>query len=176
MTDFRPFRAWRYHPEKVILKDVIAPPYDVISGERQKALYEKSDYNCIRLILNKDEARDNDTSNRYTRARDFYNTWKQEGILVQDETPKFYVYRQNFIDSESGEKKERLALLGIFKLEPFNAGVVIPHEKTLAKPKADRKKLMDATGANLSPVFSLCEDASGSLTGLIREASDKDPL
>ena len=48
--------------------------------------------------------------------------------------------------------------LDLVRLEPWSAGVILPHERTLAKPKADRLALMEATGAQLSPVFGIYED------------------
>ncbi len=67
LADFRPFRAWRYNMAKVEAKDVLAPPYDVISPAKQEELYKHSPYNCIRLILNRIEDSDTDSDNRYTR-------------------------------------------------------------------------------------------------------------
>src|SRR5262249_43014030 len=53
MADIRAFRAFRYDPGRVgALGDVIAPPYDVIDASLQQALYDKSPYNVVRLILN----------------------------------------------------------------------------------------------------------------------------
>lgn len=174
MTDFRPFRAWRYNPDKIDISKAIAPPYDVISPEGQDELYSRSGYNCIRLILNKEESGDNDKNNRYVRAAGFLKQWQQGQTLIQDETPCFYLYRQTFKDPRNGEKRDRFALLGRLKLEPFDKGVVIPHEKTLSKPKKDRRALMETTQCNLSPVFGLYEDQEHQISGTFPKiASDK---
>ena len=164
MTDFRPLRAWRYNPGKVNIQDVIAPPYDVISEAAQGKFYEASPYNCIRLILNKIRPDDSETGNRYTRALGHWNAWRQEGVLIQEAGPAFYLYVQNYRDKTSGQMKERTALFGRMKLEPFEKGIVIPHEKTLAKPREDRMKLLKATGTNFSPIFGLYEGAQRRLT------------
>lgn len=157
MNSFKPFSAWRYDLSKVSFDQVVAPPYDIISPERQDELYAKSPYNCIRLILNKPENSDNDEVNRYTRARDFFNGWQAEGVVKQDDTPGFYLYRQTFKDLLTGEEKCRVALLGRLKLEAFEKRAVIPHEKTLDKPKKDRRALMEATNAVFEPIFGLYE-------------------
>jgi uncharacterized protein (DUF1015 family) len=158
MADFRSFRAWRYDLKKVPFAGVIAPPYDVISEEGQQKLYDRSPYNCIRLILNQKQAADNETHNVYSRARHFFNEWRSEQVLLQDEQPCFYFYRQVFRDPASGLEKTRQAILGRLKLEPFEKGVVVPHEKTLSKPKEDRRKLLEATQTNFSPIFGLYDD------------------
>jgi len=56
MADVNPFRGLRYDLGQVgDLSDVTAPPYDVISPQQQKELYELHPCNVIRLILNRDE-------------------------------------------------------------------------------------------------------------------------
>ncbi len=176
MTDFSPFQAWHYDPATVPFKNVIAPPYDVISPAEQDELYKRSPYNCVRLILNKIETNDTETSNRYTRARDFFNAWCGEKILIQDKTPCFYLYRQTYQDLVHNKKTERLALLGRLKLEPFEKGIVIPHEKTLSKPRADRRKLLEATHINFSPVFGLYEDPQAKIASLYKKVTSGQPL
>jgi len=176
MTHCKPFRAWRYNPEKSDFSKVLAPPYDVISPEEQDKLYEASPYNCIRLILNKKEATDNDSENVYTRARDFFQEWQKENILIRDEKPCFYLYKQTFKDPIHGETKERSALLVRTKVEPFEERVVIPHEKTLKGPKEDRMKLLQTTETNFSAVFGLYEDQSLVIGNLLSEASKQKPI
>src|SRR6202521_2326441 len=78
MADIRAFRAFRYDLGHVgALRDVIAPPYDVIDPGLQQALYERSPYNVIRLILNKEGPGDTETDNRYTRAAGCLRDWQQ---------------------------------------------------------------------------------------------------
>ena len=176
MADFQPFKAWRYDPSKVNFEKVIAPPYDVISPEEQEGLYARDAHNCIRLILNRIEDSDTDQNNRYTRARDFFQSWQKEGAVVQESEPCFYYYRQTFAHPLTGETFQRLALLGRLKLEPFEKGVVVPHEKTLAKPKADRLKLLQNATANFSPIFCLYEDAEKKVNTLLKEVMESKPL
>lgn len=176
LADFRPFRPWRYDMQKVQAEAVLAPPYDVISEKQQDALYEKSPYNCIRLILNRILPSDTESDNRYTRARDFFNQWRKEGILTQEDKPCFYLYQQKFADLHDGSEQTRTAFLGALHIEAFENEVVIPHEKTLAKPKADRLALLEKTETNLSPIFGLFADRGGEVVGLIPELVKNKPL
>lgn len=169
LADFRPMQAWRYDPAAVSMNDVIAPPYDVISPVEQEQLYSRSPYNCVRLILNKIESSDTDQENRYSRARNCYETWRSKGILVQENAPAYYLYHQIFQDPRSGQTVQRDALLGKLHLESFDRNIVIPHEKTLSKPRADRRKLLEATATNFSPVFGLYEDPQGEIKSVISE-------
>jgi uncharacterized protein (DUF1015 family) len=162
MADIRAFRAFRYDLGRVgSLGDVIAPPYDVIDPALQQALYDRSPYNVIRLILNKEEPTDTETDNRYTRAARTLRDWQDDGILKQDSARSFYVYHQEF--EVEGRRYTRRGFLARVRLEPFGKGRIYPHEETLAGPKADRLKLFRATAMNLSPVFGLYPDPEGAV-------------
>jgi len=167
-ANFKSFKAYRYDSGKVEMAQVIAPPYDVIDSERQERLYAQSPYNCIRLILNKGESRDSLSNNRYTRAHDFLKTWCQQSILTEESAASYYLYRQTFTDLVTGETRQRVSLLGRLKVEPFDKGVVVAHEKTMARPKKDRMELIKATEANLSPIFGLFDDPEGEVAPLFQ--------
>src|SRR5262249_28204406 len=110
MADIRAFRAFRYDLGRVgALSDVIAPPYDVIDSALQQALYERSPFNVIRLILNKEEPGDSEANNRYTRAARFLRDWQAEGILVQDSARTLYVLHQEY--EVEGQKHVRKGFL-----------------------------------------------------------------
>ena len=50
MADVRPFCALRFSPESD-LAATICPPFDTISPEQQRALYERSPHNAVRIEL-----------------------------------------------------------------------------------------------------------------------------
>ena len=51
MSIVRPFRGVRYNTEQVLLKNVITPPYDVISPEMREHFLAKSPYNVVQIDL-----------------------------------------------------------------------------------------------------------------------------
>jgi uncharacterized protein (DUF1015 family) len=160
MADVHPFRGWRYDLGQVgDLSDVTAPPYDVISPEQQRDLYERHPCNVIRLILNRDEPGDTDPEARYKRAAKFLRHWQSEGILLPDHEDALYVYHQEF-DWE-GRRYVRKGFLARVRIEEFGRGKIYPHEQTLSGPKADRLALTKACRMNLSPVFGLYPDPNG---------------
>jgi uncharacterized protein (DUF1015 family) len=162
MADIRAFRAYRYDLGRVgTLSDVVAPPYDVIDAGLQQALYARSPYNVIRLILNKEEPSDSEANNRYTRAARCLHDWQQDDILVQDSARALYVYHQEF--AVEGRRYIRRGFMARVRLERFGEGRIFPHEETMAGPKADRLKLMRATAMNLSQIFGLYPDAEGTV-------------
>src|SRR5579871_1254195 len=174
MADIRAFRAYRYDPGRVgALGDVVAPPYDVIDPALQQALYDRSPYNVVRLILNKESPSDTERDNRYTRAAATLRDWLRDDVLRQDSARGLYVYHQDF--EVEGRTYTRRGFLARVRLEPFGAGRVYPHEETLAGPKADRLKLFRATGMNLSPVFGLFPDDQASVQAQLDAAVRRAP-
>jgi len=167
-----PFRGISYDAQKIgDLRQVVAPPYDVISPKAQEAYYRRHPHNVIRLILNKERPEDNPQDNRYTRSAAHYRAWLKEGILVRASIPYFYFLEEEFdppISHPGGivsapPRKIRQGFIGLIRLEEFGAGVVLPHERTQAKPKADRLALMEACRANFSQIFSLYSDEEGAM-------------
>ncbi len=138
------------------LSNVIAPPYDVIDSALQQQLYDLHPANVVRLILNKDEASDDEHDNRYTRAARLLRQWQREGVLFTEADPALYVYHQVF--TEGGVQHTRRGYMGRVRLERFGEGSIYPHEETHGAAKADRFKLWTACKANLSQIFGLFPD------------------
>ncbi|MHB8377707.1 MAG: DUF1015 domain-containing protein [Dehalococcoidia bacterium] len=153
MADARPFRALRFDARRADPALTIAPPYDVISAAEQRALYERSPYNIVRVEYGEERAGDSARDNRYTRAARDLDAWRREGVLVRDGEPAIYRYRQEF--EWAGSRHTREACFAAVRLEPWGRGVIKPHEHTLARPKADRMDLLRATRTQVSPVYCL---------------------
>ncbi|HEX5440377.1 MAG TPA: DUF1015 domain-containing protein, partial [Ktedonobacterales bacterium] len=173
MADVRPLQGIRYADE-ARLAALVTPPYDVISPEAQARFYERDPHNIIRLELGRDEPGDDDLNNRYTRAAAAFAEWRRAGVLKQDEPPSFYLYEQRF--TSGGQSYARTSLLARVRLEPWDAGVILPHERTMTKPKDDRLKLTRACAATLSPIMSLYDDPAGELASLLGIVRTQAPL
>lgn len=173
MSLIAPFRAVTYHPRLAgSLDHLIAPPYDVISPSEQEALYARHPCNCVRIILNRVEPGDDPATAPYQRAAAFLRDWLAEGILAEDHAPAYYLYRQDFTDPVSGERKTRRALFCALRLHPYSEGVVLPHEETRTSAREDRLRLLRATAANTEPIYGLFDDDSGrfgSLTATVEQ-------
>lgn len=165
--ELRPFRAWHYNTKQVLLDQVIAPPYDVISKEEQEALYNRSPFNVVRLILGKE-------ANFHDHAAGLWKEWSRQNILIQDSKPAIYLYKQVFQDPVTKVSRKRLALLGILNLD--HSDQVLRHETTFEGPKRDRLSLLEKTRTNLSPIFGLYSDAARSLSTLLKATQKNSPL
>lgn len=149
MAVIKPFKAIHYNSNNI--SEVVAPPYDVIGKKLQDELYEKNHDNIIRLDLNRD-------SNPYPAAAAEMRRMLEEKVLVYDSEAAIYPYFQTF-KKQNGDEVTRRGFVSWIKLEPFEAGVVLPHEHTLSGPKIDRLNLMTATKASFSQIFSLYGDS-----------------
>jgi len=173
VSDVRPFRALRYDPERVDLSRVVVPPYDVVRPEQRAALYARDPHCAIRLELT--ERVEDEAGTDYAHVAALLREWTREGVLVRDPRPALYGLRQRF-RAPDGVERVREGFFGALRLERYQARVVLPHERTLSGPKADRLKQLRATATNLSPVFFLYEDREQSLAAVLAKGFDGPPL
>ncbi len=155
MADVHPLRAIRYNPA-LDLSLAVCPPFDTISPEEQDRLYARSPYNAVRVELAKA-----DGGTRYENAARTLGHWLDDGTLLRDESPAYYLYRQTF--NQGGTDHTRTILFARLRVVPWSDGVVLPHEQTFGAPKEDRIQNMRATKVNASPVFLLYRDRTGGI-------------
>ncbi len=182
MADVIPFRGWRYNPDKGCeASSVLAPPYDVISECERRAFVDKHPYNIVRLTLGLDPLGTAPTRSRYELAAADLREWRREGILVQDPAPAFYLYEQRYIAPAPVPRAEpnpvtRRGVVGLVKLAEYDERIVLPHEGTLATPKVDRRRLLDAMQCSESQVFGMYSDPDMVLESVAEEACAHPPL
>ena len=170
MADFIPFRGIVFNPDKGLnLTDVVTPPFDVISETQQEAFYQRHPNNVIRLILGKETANDSPQNNPHTRSAGYYNQWLSEGILKRDLSPAFYLTSVEF--PFNGRTIRRFGLIGVIRLEPFEKGIVLPHERTFSRVRSERLNLMKNVHVNFSPIFGLYSDVKTGVLDTLELAS-----
>ena len=173
MAKIIPFRGILYNVSRVSAEDVLAPPYDIITPEYREALYMQSPYNIVRIDFGKEKTGDNETDNKYTRARKYLDTWLEEGVLIRSEKPSIYAYEMSY--TINGARKRLLGFLGLVKLEELGKGSIYPHECTYSKPKQDRLNLMKSCKSNTSPIFSLYKSPEGRISNILTKVSTTKP-
>ncbi len=175
MVDVVPFSGLLFNQDKTgEIGQVIAPPYDVIRTELQDTLYARHPFNVVRLILGKQFPEDTENDNRYTRSAQDFQTWRKESVLLQDPSPAFYVYSQEY--AFEGQTITRVGFFARVKLEEFSRGNICPHEFTLAKARKDRAQLIQACQANFSPVFGLFSDPSKQIDARLQSFMQTEPI
>ncbi len=156
------------------LAEVTSPPYDVIFRDSEDQLMAADPHNVVRLILPRPVP--GRPGEEYRDAAGLLRLWLAEQILVADAEPGLYVYeqclpRQGDLDCEPGELQR--GLIGRLRLEPPEAGIVLPHEDVSPGPVAGRLQLMEATQANLEPIFLLYDGAAGGGGGAAARVVDE---
>ena len=169
MVNIFPFKGWRFNTDIVSdLSQVIAPPYDVINDADQSALYERSPYNYVRIILNRSAGNE-----RYSEAEKTFSEWKKNEILIQDTDPSVYLLCQSFHQAE--QQIERTGFITKLKITKLG-GQVLPHEQTISKHINDRYNLMKATKANTGQIFMSYRDQTRTVESIMGAYEDDIPL
>jgi uncharacterized protein (DUF1015 family) len=155
----RAFEAVRYDEQRAgPLDGLIAPPYDVLDPDERGRYLAESPYNVVHLTVPDDER----------RAAALWRDWLEEGVLAREEEPALWWLEQDYVGPD-GVARTRGGLVCALHVEPYSAGVILPHELTHAGPKEGRMRLLRAVRAHVEPLFFLYE---GPLAG----PPDEDPL
>jgi uncharacterized protein (DUF1015 family) len=170
MATIKPFRAQRFSPSAGELAHLVAPPYDVISSQGREELGGLSPYNTVWLTLPEAEPDDRSKFVKYGRSSSRLTAWREDGTLVVDDRPNLYRYRQTFTDPVSGKPLTRESIICLIKTEPYENGVVLPHEQTFPKHKEDRLRLLEATRTHLECIYGLYEDTASAVQNTIKNA------
>jgi len=97
-----------------------------------------------------------------------------EDILVRESGYALYLSAVDF--KIEGKAVTRHGLIARVRLEPFEKGIVLPHEKTFSKVKSERLELIKACKANFSQIFSVFSDKSNIIELLKSYALKTQPL
>jgi uncharacterized protein (DUF1015 family) len=146
----------------------------VISPAQRDALLARDPHNIVALELPVGPLDPTAASNRYETGAAIWAEWRGRGVLVQDAELAIYILEQRFV--HDGRPVRRRAFVLEVELEPFEASIVLPHERTLPKALGDRFELIKSTAANLSQVFGLFGDASGQTDALFHQATSGEPI
>ncbi len=145
-------------------------------------------HNVVRLILPR--LRQGNSGDQYREAARLLREWQDEQILRADAEPALYVYEQALIpDGPPGAGPAaagpavgaaqviQRGLIGALRLEPIDAGIVLPHEGVAPGPVIGRRQLMEATQANLEPIFLIYgADSDSAAANATRAAAARVPL
>ena len=148
MADIRPFPAFRPTPE--LAAKVASPPYDVLDSAEAKEMAAGNPLsflhvNKAEIDLTGDEAKDHEK----VYARSAVNLQKliDDGVLVQDGKPAFYVYRLTM-----GNHTQYGLAVGC-AVQEYVDGKIKRHEFTRRDKEDDRARHMEIVGVNVGPVL-----------------------
>jgi uncharacterized protein (DUF1015 family) len=170
MAVVRPFRGLRYTTEAGPIERLVAPPYDVLTPAERDEFAVRSPYNIVHLTLPEEKADDRSKFIKYARGAALMAEWRRAGVLAAEARPVIYRYTQSFHLTHSPAHYTRTSIIVLLRTEPYENGVVLPHERTFPKHKEDRLRILEATRAHLEEIFGLFEDPDAAIHSLIAAA------
>ena len=159
----RPFAAVR--PPRGLETEVTAPPYDVLdSVEAKKMAGEKSLLHITKPEIDFDPILPDHDQRVYDEAVKNFKLWRENGWLVQDPKPCYYVYAQRM-----GERTQ-YGLVLCANTEDYMTGKIKKHELTRKDKEDDRMIHVRIQNANIEPVFFAYKDNPELLSIMMKAA------
>ncbi|HEX2450807.1 MAG TPA: DUF1015 family protein [Gemmatimonadales bacterium] len=165
-----PFRALRPRPE--LAARVAAVPYDVVSREEAAALAHGNPYSFLhvgRSDIDFPPNIDPQDDRIYAAARASLDRFVAEGVLVRDDKPGLFLYRQEL------DGRTQTGIVGCVNVDDYEHDVIRKHEKTRKDKEDDRTRHVLTLNANAEPVF-LTYRPRPELDALTRAATAEAPL
>ncbi len=148
MADIRPFRAWR--PAPGMARKIASPPYDVLSSAEARLMAAGNPLSFLHVIkpeIDLDPTIDAYDERVYAKGAENLQRLRNEGALIKDPTPCFYLYRQQMGDHV------QTGLVAGASVAEYDTGLIKKHELTRPQKELDRTRHVQALNANAGPVF-----------------------
>jgi uncharacterized protein (DUF1015 family) len=145
-----PFRALRPAPMPGLAARIASPPYDVVNRAEAARLAAGNPVSFLhvgRAEIDLPESVDPYDPRVYATARANLDRMVVEGMLIQEETPSLYLYRQVM------EGRTQTGVVGCVHIDDYAADRIRKHEKTRQDKEDDRTRHVLALNANAEPVF-----------------------
>lgn len=171
MVNITPFQGYRFNPNVIEnLGDVMAPPYDTVSGKELDSFYEKEEHNIIRINKGISYPEDNETENCFTRAAAYLQQWISEQALMQEERPALYLYQQEVQYKNTTYTNQ--GVVGLLELQELGENI-LSCEQAHKDVKGARYTLVEKTAANVSMINCIYLEYEKDLMNFLNQISDK---
>ncbi len=148
MSIVRPFKGIR--PNEELVEKVASLPYDVMNREEAKEMAQGNEYSFLHVVRAEIDVDDNINQYDevvYKTAKKNLDTMIKNGVLVQDKSPKFYIYRQIM------NGRVQTGIVGCTSIDEYMNDVIRKHEYTRPQKEVDRINNFDHCDANTAPIF-----------------------
>jgi len=153
MAIVRAFKAVR--PRKDLVSKVVSLPYDVMNVKEAKQMAKKNPYSFLHISRSEIDfptSTDQYDAKVYKKAKRNFDIFQEDGILVEDEKPMIYIYRQIM------NGKPQTGFVASTSVDDYENNVIKKHELTLLSKERDRINHFDACDANTSPILMTYRD------------------
>lgn len=168
MCNIIPFRAVRATRDKAGL--VTSRSYDDYTSAELASQLDFNPFSFLHVLhpayVN---VQKNDPGKRFGQVRDKYRTFKDEGILKQENEPVFYLY-----ELQSKENTFTGIIAGV-SIADYLGGAIRKHEDTLEYRVRQFEEYLHVTGFNTEPVLIAYPEDAG-LENKIAETKRRRPL
>jgi len=170
MATVKPFRALRPVANKAA--EVASPPYDVLNSDEAREMAKDNPISF--LHVNKPEIdlpKDTDVYSEkvYKKGAENLKNLIEQNILIREEKPCFYFYRQVM------GRHEQTGLVAAASVAEYDKGIIKKHEFTRPVKEDDRVKHMEHLNAQAGPVF-LTYKATKALDELAQRVCENEPV
>ena len=165
----RPFRGLR--PRADLVQTLPSPPYDVMSSDeaRQMAAGNADSFlHVIRPEIDLDPITPLHDDAEYAKAAENFQLFRQDGKLLRDERPAFYLYRQTMGDHV------QTGWVGASAVADYLEGRIRKHELTRPDKERDRIRHAESIGGCAGPVF-LTYRGVPELNAMMKGAASAEP-
>ena len=148
MALVKPFAA--IMPKLGMEKLIAALPYDVYNREEAVEVVRNNPDSFLRIDraeTNFGPETDTYADCVYDKAKELINTWIEEGRLVKQDKPMFYIYQ------EIMNGRPQTGIVGCASVADYENNIIKKHENTLAAKEADRIRHIDTTNMQTGPIF-----------------------
>lgn len=159
MADVRPLRALRPRPD--LAAAVAAPPYDVVDVPEARAIAAGNPHSFLHVSrpeIDLGDAVDPHADAVHAQGRATLEAFVADGVLLQDDTPSYYVYRQRYRlpgDPPGAPDRTQTGLVACTAVADYTSGVIRTHEFTRPDKEDDRVRHIAALDAHDEPVLLL---------------------
>jgi uncharacterized protein (DUF1015 family) len=171
MAVVKPFRAIRPVPE--MAAEVAAPPYDVLDSEEARAMVQGNPRSFLRVSkpeVDLDPSINLHDPRVFRKARENFEAFVRDGILVQDPQARLYLYRLKMGDHV------QTGLYACVSTADYENGTIKKHEHTRPDKEEDRLAHIHALNAQTGPVFLMFRDRdAAAVRALFEQAAAKKP-
>lgn len=170
MADIFPFKA--VMPTQEHIQKVASPPYDVMSSAEAAEMAKGNPFSFLHVSrpeIDLPEGTDLHSDEVYAKAAENYNSLKQQGVLVQDSAPVFYVY------SLIMNGKRQTGIVAAASVDDYDNNVILKHEKTRPDKEDDRTRHIRTLSSQTGPVF-LTYRASAEIDRVIEAITSDMPV
>ena len=148
MAVVKPFRGLR--PPRALAEDLACLPYDVMNTDEARKMAKGKECSLLHITRSEiDLPTDVDTHSDqvYNKSVENFGKWQQKGWLVQDKTPRFYIYAQTM------KGRTQYGIVGCASVDDYLKGIIKKHELTRPDKEQDRMIHVRVNNANIEPVF-----------------------